>query len=66
MTTTAIYKYNTYIATMQSVLEWYTLENIETALMMVDLARHDDPEWICARLDLQAFITDYIISGLGA
>lgn len=67
MTTTQTYKYNTYIGVMQSVLDFYTLEQLETALMMVDLgAPENDPVWTEARLDLQAFVTDYLINNLRA
>lgn len=66
MTTTQKYQYNTYISVMQSVLDFYTFENLQTAMMMIDLgAPTDDPIWTTARVDLQVFLTDYIISTLG-
>lgn len=66
MTATQTYKYNTYISMMQSVLDFYTLEDSQTAVMMIDLgAPNDDPIWMAARVDLQVFLTDYIISTLG-
>lgn len=66
MTTTQKYQYNIYISVMQSVLDFYTLENLQTAMMMIDLgAPTDDPIWTAARVDLQGFLTDYIISTLG-
>lgn len=66
MTTTQKYQYNTYISVMQSVLDFYTFENLQTAMMIIDLgAPTDDPIWTTARVDLQVFLTDYIISTLG-